>query len=264
MGLIFAGVDLFDEYGITVDSSQTWVKPERDREFVHVPGRNGDLILDRGAWENVEIEYNCHMDDNFASTFEDFVKWLSGFNGYAELDDEHHPDVYRLATPELAELEPETTFTDQTANFTLVFNCKPQQWLRASHVQGLDFSVDDVYVDMTDGVVGYEGSPLLTVFSPTTGARARISYGNETWDIKIASFDADRIVIDFESGNAVLQDEMGEYSGNGNPYVTVTPPSAFSPDFPDSNGDILMYHTDPDDATIYTGTAWVDPRFWRI
>lgn len=263
MGLIFAGVDLFDEYGITADSSQTWVKPERDREFVHVPGRNGDLILDRGSWENVEIEYNCHMDDNFATAFEDFVKWLSGFNGYAELDDEHHPDVYRLATPELAELEPETTFTDQTADFTLVFNCKPQQWLRASYVKELDFTSDDAYADMDEGVVGYEGFPLVTIFAPTTGARISVGL-DQFWDIKIAPFVADRIVLDFETGNAVLQDEMGEYVGNGNPYVTVTPPSAFAPDFPDSNGSITFFHEDPDDATLYTGTAWVDPRFWRI
>lgn len=262
MGLIFAGVPLDEEFGITVDSSQTWVKPERDREFVHVPGRNGDLILDRGAWENVEIEYNCHIDDQFATRFEDFIKWLSGFNGYAELDDEHHPDVYRLATPELAELEPTTTFTDRTADFTLVFNCKPQQYLRAYPVYELDFTSDDAAADLDEDVHDYEGSPLLTIFAPT-GARARIGL-DQFWDIKIAPFVADRIVIDFETGNAVLQDEMGEYVGNGNPYVTVTPPSAFAPDFPDSNVTVLFYHEDPDDATIYTGTAWADPRFWRI
>ena len=313
MGLVYSGVDLFDTYGIMVDSSKTWVKPERDREFIHVPGRSGDLILDNGAWQNVEIEYTCHIDDNFYSSFEDFSAWLSSIRGYEMLFDEHHPDVYRLATPTM-DFDPKTTFTDRTADFTLVFNCKPQQYINdgVNHDIELDYSSADVMADiqgsepepdpepdpdpdpdpdpieddmgdddmgdddMNDDPVSvvytplagayWDGIPVLTVFG-NGKARVEITNGKGTWTFKVAELaDADyRIVIDFETGNAVIQDEMGDYVGNGNSYFTVIPPSSYADDFPHSDGIITAYHTDPDDPSVeYTGHLILDPRFYRI
>lgn len=285
MGLIYNGQDLFDTWGISVDSSQTWEKPERDREFIHVPGRSGDLILDRGSWMNVEIEYSCHIDSDFASKFEDFVSWLSSIRGYEILYDEHHPDVYRLASPVLGELSPDTLFTDETADFTLVFNCKPQQYINdgVDHTLTLDFTEFNPYGDIYPGGGYWEGSPLVTVYAPR-GALFTIENAVGIWRFEIAPFDANRIEIDFETGDAVLQDEFGEYIGNGNPYLTVTPPSAYAPDFPSSKGTIYAFHStdDPemgegtgaDDmnegtettetGTTYTGYLTLDPRFWRI
>ena len=307
MGLTYNGQDLELNWGIHVDSSQSWVKPERDREFIHVPGRSGDLILDRGSWQNVEIEYNCHIDREFASNYEAFVAWLSTIRGYEMLFDDFHPDVYRLAAPEIGELEPETLVTDQAANFTLVFNCKPQQFINdgINHDVELDFTSGDAMADIEDPesaqTIGddpedpgmeddmdamdeepaeeepaddepspyladpsWEGSPLVTVFAPG-GAKFCISNDEGEWWFAISAFSADRIVIDFETGNAVLQDEMGEFVSNGNSYLTVTPPSVYAADFPQSKGYITAYHLDPDDeVTTYTGTLTLDPRWFRI
>lgn len=283
MGLTYDGQDLFENWGISVDSSQTWEKPERDREFIHVPGRSGDLILDRGSWMNVEIEYSCHIDSNFASKFEEFVAWLSSYKAYATLNDEHHPDVYRMAVPVLDALSPETLFTTETADFTLLFNCQPQQYINdgVEHTLTLDFSSENTEGDINPGGGYWQGSPLVQVFAPG-GALFTIENEVGIWRFEVAPFDADRIEIDFETGDAVLLDDMGEYIGNGNPYLTVTPPTAYASDFPSSDGMIYAFHStdDPemgdesgaDDmnegtseaAETYTGYLTIDPRFWRI
>ena len=58
MGLIFDGVDIEAEFNVMIDGASSWPKPARRSDTVQVPGRNGDLLYDDGAWENVEITYN--------------------------------------------------------------------------------------------------------------------------------------------------------------------------------------------------------------
>jgi len=135
MGLIFDGVDIEAEYGIVVDGADTWAKPERDREAVHVPGRSGDLIYDNGSWHNVEIEYHCLIEHGFADRFDAFCDWLYSHLGYFRFEDQlRHPGVYRMAEF-YGPLEPETIFRDHAGKFDLKFNCKPQQWLESGEVE---------------------------------------------------------------------------------------------------------------------------------
>lgn len=129
MGLIFDHVDLQERFGLKVSGADTWPKPERDRELVHVPGRNGDLIFDNGCWMNVEIRYQFLIQSGWKDKFEEFARWICSKRGYYVLEDpERHPDVYRLA--ECADsIDPTLWFTTDTGIFELRFNCKPQQFL---------------------------------------------------------------------------------------------------------------------------------------
>jgi phage-related protein len=146
MGLIFDGVDIEAEYGIVVDGADTWAKPERDREAVHVPGRSGDLIHDNGSWHNVEIEYHCLIEHGFADRFDAFCDWLHSHLGYFRFEDQlRHPGVYRMAEF-YGPLEPETIFRDHAGKFDLKFNCKPQQWLTSG-----EEAVDLTYMAWVSG-----------------------------------------------------------------------------------------------------------------
>ena len=129
MGLIFDGVDLEERFGLMIDGGGTWTKPERDRELVHVPGRNGDLIFDNGCWNNVDITYRFLIKDGWQDKFEEFARWICRHRGYFMLEDpERHPDCYRMA--EFADsIDPSLWFTTRTGVFELTFNCKPQQFL---------------------------------------------------------------------------------------------------------------------------------------
>lgn len=129
MGLKFDGVDIESTYSLMVDGASTWTKPARDVELVHVPGRNGDLLFDNGCWRNVEISYSMLIRKDWKTDFETFASWLVSHVGYFRLEDpERHPGVYRMA--EFAgSIEPDLWFTTETGQFTITFNCKPQQWL---------------------------------------------------------------------------------------------------------------------------------------
>ena len=129
MGLMFDNIDLEATYGLVVDGASTWPKPERDVEYVHVPGRNGDILMDNGCWQNVEITYTFLIKDNWKAQFEDFAAWLCSHVGYFRLEDQdRHPGVYRMASF-TGPIEPELWFTTDTGVFELTFNCKPQQFL---------------------------------------------------------------------------------------------------------------------------------------
>lgn len=129
MGLTFDGVDIESTYGIIIDGASSWPKPERDVEYIHVPGRSGDILMDNGCWQNVEISYNLCITGDWKTAFEDFAAWLCSHNGYFRLEDlDRHPGVYRMASFS-GPLDPELWFTTDTGVFTVTFNCKPQQWL---------------------------------------------------------------------------------------------------------------------------------------
>ena len=129
MGLMFDNIDLEATYGLVVDGASTWPKPERDVEYIHVPGRNGDILMDNGCWQNVEITYSFLIKDGWKTKFENFAAWLCSHVGYFRLEDqERHPGVYRMASF-TGPIEPELWFTTDTGVFELTFNCKPQQWL---------------------------------------------------------------------------------------------------------------------------------------
>lgn len=129
MGLIFDGVDLELTYGVVVSGAGSWAKPERDRELVHVPGRNGDLIYDNGCWFNVEIPYSLYFRDGWLYKYEEFCEWLCSHVGYFRLEDpERHPGVYRMA--EFAgPLDPKKWLLTDDGIVTITFNAKPQQLL---------------------------------------------------------------------------------------------------------------------------------------
>lgn len=164
MGLIFDGVDLEERFGVMVDGGGTWAKPPRDRELVHVPGRNGDLILDHGCWNNVTVEYRVLIKDGWQDRFEEFARWISRHRGYYKLEDPaRHPDAYRMA--EFADsIDPTLWFTTRTGVFDLTFNCKPQQFLY------------DGGVPLQRIVPKTSSTQLVSGYLPTDGNNVKITF----------------------------------------------------------------------------------------
>ena len=58
--LTFDGVSLKD-FGVYINGNQTYNAPARSRTYVSVPGRNGDLIIDNGRYENTELVYHAFI-----------------------------------------------------------------------------------------------------------------------------------------------------------------------------------------------------------
>ena len=107
--------------------------PERDVEYIAVPGRNGDLAVDNGRWMNVEVTYSCFIPKHFREHYSDLVSWLASQKGYGRLEDARHPEFYWLARMD-ADVDPKMVVADDSGTFTLTFNCKPQRFLKSGEI----------------------------------------------------------------------------------------------------------------------------------
>lgn len=158
--LIFGDVDSAD-YGIYISGDGVYNAPERAVEFVTVPGRNGDIAMDQGRYNNITVTYPAGV---FAKTQEDFREKLSDFRnailsqkGYQRLEDTYHPEEYRMGVYSSG-LEVSPAGYNQAGEFDLIFNCKPQRWLT---VGALPIPVDSG--DVLQNPTVFDSSPLLEV-----------------------------------------------------------------------------------------------------
>lgn len=126
--LIFAGKQSKD-YGLFISGSGTYNAPERDVTAVSVPGRNGDLILDNGRWYNISVSYPAFIVRNFNENAETIRAWIAGAIGYQQLEDDYHPDFYRLARYS-GNIDWDMAALNIAGQTTLTFDCKPQRFLK--------------------------------------------------------------------------------------------------------------------------------------
>jgi phage-related protein len=150
---------------VFVDGSLSYNRPLKNIESIAVPGRNGNLIIDYGTWQNVVITYPCYMIaddvDDFDTKYSALVNRLAGISGYVRLTDRIDgvdPSHYRLARP----IVPQTVTlkdVDRKAFFNLSFDCKPQRFLRSG-----------------DSIEGINAGGSLTLTNPTQNtARPKIT-----------------------------------------------------------------------------------------
>lgn len=125
--LMFDGVSS-EEYHIHISGSKTYESPKRDIESISVPGRNGDLHIDGGRFENIDIEYPAFCVDHFQENYEAFKAFLHSRIGYKRLEDSYHPGYYRRALFKDS-LKPNMTPRNIAGDFSIVFNCDPRRFL---------------------------------------------------------------------------------------------------------------------------------------
>lgn len=119
------------DFDIYLSGAGTYRSPERDVEMLTVPGRSGDLTFDNKRFLNVELSYKCLIMGNIDQNYEAFRAYMASVHGYQRLEDNFHPDEFRLAVFKNA-IEPKIEGSKyDVASFEIVFNCKPQRWLKS-------------------------------------------------------------------------------------------------------------------------------------
>lgn len=132
--IIYNGISTAD-YDITVEQPPSYLGAKRDQEFKHIPGRNGDLIVDKGGYNNVNREYNIAIGSevkDFSLLSKLVSRWAYSSKGYARLEDSYEPDYFRLAAFD-SELNLENVL-NHMGRGTIQFNCKPQRFLKSGEV----------------------------------------------------------------------------------------------------------------------------------
>lgn len=134
--LTFDGEDSRN-YGVYITGQAVFNAPEREVEMISIPGRNGQFALDMGRFENIEVTYPAGI---FANTEAEFAEAVSNFRnllcsrrGYVRLQDEYHPDEYRMAIYKSG-LELENVAL-KAGEFEITFDCKPQRYLTSGETE---------------------------------------------------------------------------------------------------------------------------------
>ncbi len=148
-------------YGIYITGEPVYNAPARSVEKITIPGRNGDLLMDQGRFENIEVKYPA---GTFAETQTDFADalaairdFLGALHGYFRLTDDYNPDEYRLASFKNG-LNVSPVPFQRAGEFDLVFDCKPQRFLTSGE-QVTTLTASGTITNPTP----YDAQPLLVV-----------------------------------------------------------------------------------------------------
>lgn len=164
------GVDIFKgftfggkyskNYGVYITGEAVFNAPSRDVEMISIPGRNGNLALDNGRFNNIEVTYPAGLfaktESEFAEAISDFRNFLCSQRGYVRLEDDYNPNEYRMAVYKSG-LEVSHKRL-KAGEFDIVFECKPQRWLKAGETAVAINSGDKI-----SNPTLFESSPLLEV-----------------------------------------------------------------------------------------------------
>lgn len=121
------------DYGFYASGEGVYNTPEQDYETIEVPGRNGDIVIYNNRFKNVDVTYPCIIEmreEDFPTKISEFRNMLMSRIGYKRLEDTHNPNEFRMGMcKNIIEVNP--TEYDLISKTNVVFNCKPQRFLKS-------------------------------------------------------------------------------------------------------------------------------------
>lgn len=195
-GLIVYGGESSADYGMVVSEAPAYERPKRKETIFTVPGRNGTILFQEEAWEDVTRTYSVWVAEDSANQktltelVDDYEAALNSQKGYQMLMDNFEPDVYRLAYYSGGD-----SFSNEMTQYgraSLRFTCRPERFL----ISGMT-----VYVMPEGGTLEnptkFNSKPLIyiEVESPAT---VSITIGSQTITAEVTDY----IYIDCDKMNA--------------------------------------------------------------
>ena len=142
MGRLFKSF-IFDgkkskDFGVYISGNAVYDAPEKDVEMIEIPGRDGELIIDNGRYKNIPVTYSASAKGNdqmdFSEKMEAFRNFLLSRKGYRRLEDEYNLGEFRLGVYKSG-LQVDPIIHSRAGTFDLVFDCKPQRFLKSGEVE---------------------------------------------------------------------------------------------------------------------------------
>ena len=205
-GLIVYGGESSTDYGIVVSEAPSFDKPVRKNTVNKIPGRNGAVIFQEDAYEDVTRSYKAWIADyareDLVSAVSDFTAWLYSKKGYQRLEDNFEPDIYRLAYFDGGENI--TNELTQYGSTVIRFTCRPERFLKEGEKEITVGNGDSIY-----NPTRFESKPLIYIEG---SGEIHVSIKGTTI---VANVD-DYIYIDCERMNAYrlgTENKNGEISG---------------------------------------------------
>ena len=127
-----------------VATSNAWDGAAHDDTSVEIPGRNGALVYSNGRWRNFEMTVTAYIPKGMQTNVDGLRGYLSNHYGkYYRYEESVKPDEYRLARY----VGPfSLSASDRVgAAFDLVFDCKPQRFLKSGELPATLTAAGKVY-----------------------------------------------------------------------------------------------------------------------
>ena len=199
--LIYNGMNSLD-YKVRISGNGTYRAAERDIESVVVPGRNGELTIDRNRFKNSQQTYDAYIVDGYQENLSAFMNGLLSSAGYSRLEDSYHLDEFRMARF-LGPVDPESVM-DEAGRFELVFDCKPQRYLKQGE--------EEITIGPSETKVLFNPSPMT--------ALPRIVVTSGTGDIVV---NMQHCTLTANNGATVIDSELMDcYEGTVNRSGSLT------------------------------------------
>lgn len=188
-------------FGIGLSGTGVWDAPARKGESVSVPGRNGNIWVDDGCFENIFVTYPCWMSKDFSANIDDFRAFLSAHSdNYYMLRDTYHPGEFRMARYAGAfAADPGTR--NESGRFDVTFDCMPQRYL----------ATGNEWQPMTIGGRTYGTNPTLFPASPVI-----------CYQFDGVSPGTDRLILAFNDVQTVTTTTITIPAGGGSVYYLDT------------------------------------------
>lgn len=240
--LIIAGENSL-ERGIYISGEGAYNSPERSVNAITIPGRNGDILIDQGRFENIEVTYPAGVfgsdQRELAGKIRAFRNILGSLTGYKRLQDTYNPEVYRLASfTDGVDISPSNY--NRAGEFDITFNCKPQRFLLSG----------EKTIHITSGMNIY--NPTLFASKPLIVVHGAGVVGIGEWLVTISGATSQTIYIDCDTMDAWAYEGIVMVSKNGS--ITINK-SSFPELVPGSNA-----------IALRTGVSSIEitPRWWEL
>ena len=190
-GLVVYGGESSADYGMVVSEAPAYERPNRKQTVYSVPGRNGAIVFQEDAWEDVVRSYNVWLAEGSGTLVDKvdaFEAMLNSKKGYQRLEDNFEPDVFRLAY-----YSGGNDFSNNMTQYgeaTISFTCRPERFLKSA-----ENAIEIVNGDKLMNPTRFTAKPLIHIEGSGT---VTVQIGGNT----ISATLADYINIDCETMNA--------------------------------------------------------------
>ena len=212
-GLIVYGGESSADYGMVVSEAPSFERPNRKQNVYTVPGRNGAVVFQQDAWDDVSRSYKVWLADDPNKDLVDQVDaieaWLNSQKGYQRLEDNFEPDIFRLAY-----FSGGASFTNdlmQVGNASLKFTCRPERFYKEG-----EFPITVVNGSKINNSTRFDSKPLIHIEG--TGS-VSFSIGGQTMTATLTDY----INIDSETMNAYRLPAENKNSSIGGSFPHIKP-----------------------------------------
>lgn len=277
--LVINGVDSRD-FCIYLIDGNIFDYALRDYETFQIPGRTGDLNIDRGRWQNVSVTFKCAAFENarerldawrafilsgmgakrdYKHTTGETGGFYRGYYGSYEIETSIEPEIYRTGMIKSVS-SPELSLQGGGGYVEISFDCPPQKYLKSGR-EGIVYGSSALELE---NPTYYDARPLFKVQAASTNAlismktvtrdqASGITYETDQTGIMIKTLDT--FFIDCEARNA----SNGENNYNDKIEISNT-------DFPSLAGKVAI-----SDVSSYTKIEAYDvtsltifPKWWTL